>query len=509
MVDKEEEEEETEATINDNCALVDDHGDDAGLHTRSDRQRGSARRLLLAKGVAFGLVVLAFVAVIVYGASRRTNTIISSSNNSSTSGDSFYNSSANTSTTIIIDKTSNSSSPTLTRRPSACNIGQQLFKDYKTLDLDEKLGLDIAPVSRLVIALAGGGSLAVAAPEWNNQIRFPALRATLPKTKPFQSYKVNLKTSVTAMAYSGSGQYLLVAAELDTIVLALGMQRKVPFPDPSHLYNHTKGSMGYRVSDVAMSYSGSILAIAYGTDDMEPANLDIMHSMGSSPIHNAASAMVAVFQRVLDTGTERDWEMYLFPSNQTDNFGVQLAMTSSGKTVYTSSTHDNSTHKASLIYKLAWDWWDGDGADLMNKHECTDVLSDVAASSDGTIVVVAVQCWKQGKGVTVFLYPFTGPVEATVWDEKLSFMTRELYTDALKPFSLTMAGDGSVTVLYVEGFLLERFDGAFWEGPGSGTSIILDQDEGTISVEISENAETIVLAAASAVRGGSVCVLQQ
>ncbi|GKY97307.1 hypothetical protein MPSEU_000689100 [Mayamaea pseudoterrestris] len=402
-----------------------------------------------------------------------------------------------------------------TGRFSSCDFGNQFFPDFVAISLDEELGLDQDIISKLAISMSKDGSkIAITAPEWNNSVRL--IRNLGSPDQMTLQLNVPLAQKISSMALSGDGNFIVAGDVFYTVLFDVNKMEQLPFLDVIGNYNRSEDSTGFVISDVAINYDATRLAIAYGTNDTSTASFGMGDDRPAWQWTNYTPALTVIYEGTARNGMEEDWKDSQFPmSYQTDNFGLQLAMSSNGKRVFQSTEHDIRNHQMNFIYRDdSMDAWYGamDFFALLDNDQCKDTVSDVTVSDKGTVAVVALQCLTDHDGVSVYLYPVvesspqSDPMSST-WNRHPKPLVRKLDTNSLKPMSVTMAGDATLTILAVDGVLLERFDGK----PGvssDGVGGTMPADT-TITVQISQDANVVALGTVDATNEGSVCIFKK
>ena len=392
---------------------------------------------------------------------------------------------------------------------SACDIASQLFVEYDAASLDKCLGLDVNFVSHVIPSLSASGTqLAVSTPLWTNHVRFIEYLGSPAQTS--QDFVLQLQDTITHMALSGDGAYLVASGERKTTMVWIQQGERVDFSDIVGDANNT----GLTVSDVVVNQDGTRFAVAYGSKTKSQATFDMGDERGHWEWDNYTIAEAAVFDRKAFNDSPYDWETEQFPmSYQTDNFGLTMAMNDDGSRIFQSTEHDNQQHFSNHVSKSkSMDAWYGtvDGFMLLSNDMCTDTISDVAVSGDGTRLVVALQCLNDS-GVTLYLYRFVDETRTDdtfpVWNKSLEPEVRKLETDSLHPMLVTMSRDATVTVVAIEGLLAERFEGDLWSDQSMIDFASIEVPAKTkLSVEISEDASVVIFAASNSA-GASVCLL--
>ena len=391
-------------------------------------------------------------------------------------------------------------------KPYACDIASQLFVDYHA----GHFGMDADFGSHVVFSLSASGTqLAMATPVWPNQVRFIDHLGSTEQTR--QDLDMDLPNTITHMALSGDGAYLVASDRRQTSMVSTQTGKRVDVPD----FDDT--DPGLTVSDVVINQDGTRFAVAYGTTTTSQAAYELGVERRKWEWDNYTNAEVVVFERKAFHDSRHDWETEWFPiSYQTDNFGLTMAMNDDGSMLFQSTEHDNRQHFSNHVSKTKTmaSWYGNmDGFPLLSNDMCTDTVSDVAVSGDGTRLVVALQCLNDS-GVTLYLYRFVMMPDETrtdntfsVWNQSLEPEVRKLETGSLHTMSVTMSRDATVTVVAIQGLLLERFEGDLWSDQKTVDFASINVPAETkVSVEMSEDASVIVFAASNSA-GTDLCHL--
>ncbi|GKY97308.1 hypothetical protein MPSEU_000689200 [Mayamaea pseudoterrestris] len=422
---------------------------------------------------------------------------------------------------------SNASSYGNNRQESpACGLGEALFPEYKALNMDEALGLDKHNVSSLTISLSKDGTiLAIVAPEWNNSVQ---LTRKLGSRKQVSTYfDVPLNATITSMTLSGDGTHIVAGGDSHTVLVDLKKQAQVTFEDiiANRNISATFFQERFIVSDVAMNHDATRFAVAYGTNDTHGGVYGRPDERGEWEWDNMTSAKVVVFER----NASNIWHSTEGGTTyQTDNFGLQLAMSNDADRIFLSTEHDNKKHQMNFMFIDNGRWGGGgDFFSLVRNKQCNNARSDVAASKDGISVIVAVQCWNEGNDGFVYVYPLVEDPAAEIdwdapysvnfgfnlgyykWNRKIKHLTHDLGTNSLQPMSVIMSGDAALTILAIDGVILSRFDGDVATLTADSERSVPVSTGTALSIAISDDASVIVLATTDAKTGGSVCVLKR
>ena len=391
-----------------------------------------------------------------------------------------------------------------TNRTTACEFATPLFPKYQAHSLDEMLGTDQEFVTDLIITMSRDATqLAVATAEWKHKIRLiDSLGLEQQPQDAVEFIKVDVSEHITHMALSGDGSCLLIGGEINSVMYDTANQKSIPFENVI-----TDFVIDYTISDVAVNWDCTMFAIGYGSSDQKRASFDQGDAWEAD---NITYAMTLMYDLTQQDGNNQEWSYTASRfTYQTDNYGTQLAMDSSGTIVYHSSEHDNQLHHASPDIKEKNVGWAGQSKYFKLGGLCTNATSDVAASNDGRTVIIGLQCWQKGDdSYTLYLYPFVAnSTDYSSWITDIEPVVRILDVNSLKPMSLSMSGDGSLTVLTIEGLSMEVLQGKFWEDiDASATSSITSEASTKVSVEISDGASFVVVATADTLTGGSVCL---